>query len=110
MHFEPIVIGLASFLIIGIFHPIVIKAEYHFSYKVWPLFLGAGLVLCAVSLFFYWSILVNTIIGIAGFSALWGIGEMFEQKKRVEKGWFPKNPKRKVPYAEEDGSYAEESK
>ena len=26
------------------------------------------------------------------------IGELFEQKKRVEKGWFPMNPKRTDEY------------
>ena len=30
---------------------------------------------------------------------LWSIGEIFEQKKRVEKGWFPMNPKRKAEYS-----------
>jgi hypothetical protein len=39
--------------------------------------------------------LISAIVGVFGESALWGIGELFEQKKRVEKGWFPKNPKRK---------------
>jgi hypothetical protein len=43
-----IIIGLVTFLIIGIFHPLVIKGEY------------------------------------------WSIGELFQQRKRVEKGWFPK--------------------
>ena len=31
MHFNGIIVGLATFLIIGVFHPIVIKAEYHFG-------------------------------------------------------------------------------
>ncbi|MBQ5683504.1 MAG: DUF4491 family protein, partial [Peptococcaceae bacterium] len=25
----------------------------------------------------------------------WSIGELKEQRERVEKGWFPKNPNRK---------------
>ncbi|MBR1946747.1 MAG: DUF4491 family protein, partial [Bacteroidaceae bacterium] len=29
------------------------------------------------------------------FSSFWSIGEVFAQKRRVEKGWFPANPKRK---------------
>jgi hypothetical protein len=33
--------------------------------------------------------------GILGFSLLWSIYELFKQKERVKKGWFPKNPKRK---------------
>lgn len=33
MNFESIIIADATFFIIGIFHPIVIKAEYYFSKK-----------------------------------------------------------------------------
>ena len=29
---------------------------------------------------------------------LWGIGEVFHQRERVRKGWFPMNPKRKNEY------------
>ena len=39
----------------------------------------------------FWS----TLLAVWGASSLWGIGELFEQRKRVEKGWFPRNPKRK---------------
>ena len=38
------------------------------------------------------------LLGVTGASLLWGIGELFEQVKRVEKGWFPMNPKRKDAY------------
>lgn len=34
--FYGIGIGLISFLVIGIFHPIVIKAEYHIGLACWP--------------------------------------------------------------------------
>jgi hypothetical protein len=88
-----LVIGLGTFLIIGLFHPLVIKGEYYFGVRIWWAFLAAGLAALAGSL------LVENIIGwvllaIAGFSCLWGIGEVFHQRERVEKGWFPKNPKR----------------
>lgn len=43
MHFKGLIIDLATFIIIGIFHPIVIKAEYYIGKKVWPLFLILGL-------------------------------------------------------------------
>ncbi|WP_428046148.1 DUF4491 family protein [Candidatus Avelusimicrobium fimicolum] len=32
---------------------------------------------------------------MAGFCAQWSIKELFEQEKRVQKGWFVKNPNRK---------------
>ena len=42
----------------------------------------------------------GTIIGaaafqITGFTLLWSIRELFEQKKCVDKGWFPENPFRR---------------
>ncbi len=102
MHFEPFIIGIASFFIIGLFHPIVIKTEYYFSHKVWPVFLVFGLLCIVVTLVFYWNIIVNTVIALMGFSSFWSIKELFEQKERVEKGWFPKNPRRKVPCSTDD--------
>ena len=47
LHFEGILIGFASLLVIGVFHPIVIWAEYYFSARIWPLFLAAGILLFA---------------------------------------------------------------
>ncbi|MBQ5748426.1 MAG: DUF4491 family protein, partial [Bacteroidales bacterium] len=41
------------------------------------------------------NILLSAILGVFAFSSFWTILEIFEQKQRVEKGWFPKNPKRK---------------
>lgn len=35
---QGILIGLNLFIIIIVFHPIVIKCEYYFSKKIWPLF------------------------------------------------------------------------
>ncbi len=89
-----IIIGACTFLIIGLFHPLVIKGEYYFGTRCWWLFLLAGLAAIAGALLVK-SIIVSALLGVIGFSALWSIGELFAQKKRVEKGWFPKNPDRK---------------
>jgi len=94
MNFTGIVIGLAAFLIIGVFHPIVIKGEYYFGKGIWPLFLIVGIIACASSLFIQNAIL-SPILGVLGFTLFWSIKELFEQEKRVEQGRFPKNPKRK---------------
>jgi hypothetical protein len=95
MHWQGIVIGLAAFLIIGIFHPIVIKGEYHFGRKIWPVFLVVGLVSVGATLLIENSV-IAAIMGIFGFSCLWSINELIEQEERVRKGWFPANPKRTV--------------
>ena len=97
MHFTGIIIAISTFLIIGIFHPIVIKVEYYTGTKFWWLFLVIGLASIAGALFIENDIL-SALIGVFGASSLWTIGELFSQRKRVEKGWFPLNPKRKHEY------------
>ncbi|MFT4004726.1 MAG: DUF4491 family protein [Lacrimispora sp.] len=89
-----VLIGAISFLIIGIFHPIVIKCEYYFTERVWPVFLVGGILFCILSLFVN-QIIISSVLAIIGFSMLWSIKELKEQTQRVEKGWFPENPKRK---------------
>jgi len=93
MNFQGAIIGLSAFIIIGIFHPIVVKTEYYFGVRVWPIFLGVGIIFILASLFIENTVL-SAILGIFGFSALWSIREIHEQVERVEKGWFPKNPNR----------------
>ena len=94
MNFTGILIGVSAFLCIGLFHPIVIKAEYYWGIGCWWLFLLAGLGCIAGSLFIA-DTLLSTFLGVFGFSSLWSIIELFEQRKRVEKGWFPRNPNKK---------------
>lgn len=89
-----LLIGLSTFLIIGLFHPIVIKCEYYFGTKCWWWFLILGFAAVAGSILVE-NILLSAILGVFAFSSFWTILEIFEQKQRVEKGWFPKNPKRK---------------
>lgn len=92
--FSGIIIGVATFLIIGLFHPLVIKAEYYIGVKSWWLFLLLGVVFAGASLLVS-NLILSIILGVVAFSSFWSIGEVFQQKKRVEKGWFPANPKRK---------------
>ena len=93
-NYSGILIGVATFLIIGLFHPLVVKAEYHIGTKSWWLFLLFGLVSAVASLL-VGNLVVSIILGVLAFSSFWSIGEVFQQKKRVEKGWFPANPKKK---------------
>lgn len=93
MNFSGIIIGLCTFLIIGVCHPLVIKAEYHLGKGCWWLFLLAGIGFAALSLFVD-SMVWSTIAGVAAFSSFWSILELFEQEKRVKKGWFPANPRK----------------
>lgn len=97
MYFSGIIIAISCFLIIGIFHPIVIKTEYYTGTKFWWIFLIVGIVCLLLALLIADS-LCSAILGIFGASSLWSIKELFEQCDRVKKGWFPMNPKRKKEY------------
>ena len=91
MNYTGLLVGLATFLIIGLFHPLVIKAEYYLGVKSWWIFALSGIIFSVLSILagdMIWS----TILGVTAFSSFWSILEVFEQKKWVQKGWFPKGP------------------
>lgn len=93
MNLQGLLLGALTFLIIGVCHPIVIKTEYYFGTRPWPLFLLTGIG-CCIGAVLLKSLFWSTLLAIIGFCAFWSIKELFEQKERVRKGWFPKNPKR----------------
>ena len=90
-HLGGIAIGICTFLIIGLFHPIVVKAEYYWTFLVLGIAGIIGTVLIS-------DILISSLLGVFSFSSFWTIKEIFEQRERVLKGWFPMNPKRKHEY------------
>ena len=75
----------------------MIKTEYHWGTRPWIVYLLIGLI-CIIAALFIENTIVSAVVGVFGASALWGIGELFSQKKRVQKGWFPMNPKRRDEY------------
>ena len=97
LHFTGLVLAVGTFLIIGLFHPIVIKIEYHFGTRLWWVFLLAGIGFIATAMIVA-NVIVAALLGVVGASCLWSIGEILEQRQRVKKGWFPMNPKRKEEY------------
>ncbi|MDR2911680.1 MAG: DUF4491 family protein [Alistipes sp.] len=90
-----VVIGLGTFAIIGMFHPIVIRGEYHFGVRVWWVFLVAGLAALAGAVVVR-GVVGSALLGVTGFTCLWSIHEVFAQRTRVAKGWFPNNPRRQL--------------
>jgi len=84
-----IIVGFATFLLIGFFHPLVIKGEYYFGVKCWWVFLLLGIGATIAALMFR-NTIGSALCGVFACSSFWSIGELFSQRKRVEKGWFPK--------------------
>jgi hypothetical protein len=94
INWNGLIIGVITFLVIGLFHPIVVKAEYYWGTKCWTLFLAAGIIGVAAAMLIS-NVVASAACGVFAFSSFWSIKELFEQKERVRKGWFPANPKRK---------------
>ena len=91
MNLLGLLVGLSTFLIIGLFHPLVIKAEFYIGVKSWIIFalVGAGF---SIASLLTKGFILSTILGVVAFSSFWSILEVFEQRERVRKGWFPEGP------------------
>ena len=87
MNFESSIIGIAVFLIFGVFLPVVIKTEYHVGVKAWPIFLVVGIISITASLFIS-GFMLSGIVGVFGFACFWSIRELHEQVERVKKAGF----------------------
>lgn len=97
LHYEGLLLGIATFLTIGLFHPIVVWTEYYTGTRLWWVFLMIGLG-CTVGALLIASLFWSALCGIVGFSSFWTIKELFEQEERVRKGWFPRNPRRRYRF------------
>ncbi len=73
MYFTGIIIAVSTFLAIGLFHPLVIKAEYYLGTRSWWLFAVLGVVACVAALFIS-IVILSSIVGVVGASACWSIG------------------------------------
>ena len=54
LHFTGIIIAVSTFLIIGLFHPIVIKTEYYTGTRYWWVFFVLGLATIAAAVGYSW--------------------------------------------------------
>lgn len=93
LNFSGLFIGLCTFLIIGLFHPLVIKGEYYFGEKIKWAFAACGVLFTVMTLMIS-DVMWAAISGVTAFSCFWSILEIKQQVERVRKGWFPANPKR----------------
>ena len=92
MNYLGILHGLVAFILIGIFHPIVIKAEYYLGRKSIVIFIISGIFSLIASL--NTESIISNSFSIFAFCCFWSIKEVIEQEERVLSGRFPKNPKR----------------
>ena len=70
IHFTGLSIAISTFLVIGLFHPIVIKVEYYFGVRLWWIFLLAGIAFIVGSMLTA-NVIASSILGVLGASCLW---------------------------------------
>ncbi|MBQ5750128.1 MAG: DUF4491 family protein, partial [Bacteroidaceae bacterium] len=78
-HLLGLLIGISTFLIIGLFHPLVIKAHYYWGTGCWWIFLLLGIAGIVLSIIIE-EVLWSALLGVFAFSSLWTIKELFEQE------------------------------
>lgn len=98
-----IAIGLCTFLVIGIFHPLVIKGYYYVGMPVRWIFLALGIV-AGVAAMTVTDVFWQAMLGVTAFSSFWSILETVQQRERVRKGWFPANPRREPRQSEAENA------
>jgi hypothetical protein len=81
MNWNGIIVGAYTFALIGVLHRAVVATERKFGSKPWTLYMLAGLVCIAMSLFS--AAVVDAMLAVTGFSLLWSVRELFEQKERA---------------------------
>lgn len=94
LNLSGLIVGGASFLIIIFGRWACIAGEYHFSKRIWIIFLLTGIISLVLALFIK-NTLIASVLSIFGLTLLWGIHEVIEQEERVNKGWFPENPNKR---------------
>ena len=100
MNFFGILIGIVTFLIIGLGFPLVIRGERYFGYWAWVYMMSIGFLIIVASLFIQ-NDRFAVIVGVIGATFVWGSTELKEQAVRAELGWFPFNAnKTKLPFAD----------
>jgi hypothetical protein len=93
MNYYGLILGLAAFFLVGLSHPLVIKAEYYYGKRIWWMFLVVG-ILFSIASCLVTNSTTSIVLGVTGFSFFWSTHEMFKQHKRVIEGRAKRNPNR----------------
>lgn len=85
MQYAGIILGIVTFVMIGVLHVAVVKIERIWGAHLWPGFVILGLLMGVASLFVD-DVLVSALLGINGFMFAWSGPELKKQRERVLRG------------------------
>jgi uncharacterized protein DUF4491 len=95
MNFTGLILGLCTFIAIGLGFLWVVKLEYYVGAHIARVTGAVGLVVALASLFIP-DFMPAAIVGIVGGTIFWGATELPDQEMRVRNGVFRANPKKKT--------------
>ena len=87
MQFAGVILGLVTFLMIGVLHFSVVKIEKVWGSHLWPGFVVLGLLFGVGSLLVD-EVLISALLGVNGFLFAWSGPELKKQKERAERDSF----------------------
>jgi hypothetical protein len=82
MQFAGIIVGIYTFIMIGVLHFAVVKIERVIGSHIWPWFIVLGLVFGVASVMVS-DVLASALLGVSGFLLEWSGPELRKQKERV---------------------------
>jgi len=82
MQFAGIIVGIYTFIMIGVLHFAVVKIEQVIGSHIWPWFVILGLVFGVASVMVS-DVLSSALLGVSGFLFAWSGPELKKQKERV---------------------------
>lgn len=83
MQYSGIIVGVYTFIMIGVLHFAVVKIERVIGSHIWPWFVALGLVIGVASVMVT-DVLVSALLGVSGFLFTWSGPELKKQRERVE--------------------------
>lgn len=95
MNWNGLIVGIGTFLLIGVFHILVIKREFYFGKESWLVFAGAGIVAVALSTVIQ-NETASALVAVFGITCLWSIKELFEQENTGQKRLVSEQPEQKA--------------
>ncbi len=82
MQYAEIIVGIYTFIMIGVLHFAVVKIERVIGSHIWPWFVVLGLVFGVASLMVP-DVLSSSLLGVSGFLFAWSGPELKKQRERV---------------------------
>ena len=82
MQFAGIIVGVYTFVMIGVLHVGVVRIERTIGSHIWPGFVVLGLLFGAASLRVT-DVLTSALLGVSGFLFAWSGPELKKQRERV---------------------------